>query len=84
MNAQIGLLLYDRHAYRSRCSGVLVEFLCAGVPVIVPSGTWLTRVTPGAPPSVFVPITRWLRNKATANCYWRYATSCWYGTNAFY
>jgi glycosyltransferase involved in cell wall biosynthesis len=37
----IGLLPYDRSRYHARCSGVLVELLSAGVPVVVPAGTWL-------------------------------------------
>ena len=37
----IGLLLYDRRPYVSRCSGVLVELLTAGVPVLVSAGCWM-------------------------------------------
>ena len=37
----IGLLPYNRSRYHARCSGVLVELLSAGVPVVVPAGTWL-------------------------------------------
>jgi hypothetical protein len=40
-SAGIGLLLYDSARYYARCSGVLLELLCAGVPVIVPAGCWL-------------------------------------------
>jgi glycosyltransferase involved in cell wall biosynthesis len=39
--ADIGLFLYDSRTYFARCSGVLLEMLCAGVPVIVPAGCWL-------------------------------------------
>jgi hypothetical protein len=39
--SDIGLLPYDRQRYHARCSGPLVEFLAAGVPVVVPSGCWL-------------------------------------------
>ena len=42
-NAQIGLFLYDSQRYHSRCSGVLVEMLAAGVPVVVPAGCWLSE-----------------------------------------
>jgi hypothetical protein len=42
-NAGIGLLLYDSARYYARCSGVLLELLCAGVPVIVPAGCWLAE-----------------------------------------
>ncbi len=59
--ADIGLLPYDARRYYARCSGVLVEMLAAGVPVIVPAGCWLgdqigtpaatylDRLTRGAP-----------------------------------
>ena len=41
VESDIGLLLYDRRQYQARCSGVLVELLSAGVPVLVPAGCWL-------------------------------------------
>lgn len=40
-DTNIGLLLYNRDSYYARCSGVLVEMLAAGVPVIVPAASWL-------------------------------------------
>ena len=42
-SAGIGLLLYDGAQYYARCSGVLIEMLSAGVPVIVPAGCWLAE-----------------------------------------
>ena len=42
-NANIGLFLYHSRRYYARCSGVLVEMLCSGVPVIVPAGCWLAE-----------------------------------------
>ncbi|HEY1784481.1 MAG TPA: hypothetical protein VGG30_02995 [Pirellulales bacterium] len=39
--SDIGLLMYDNLIYHVRCSGVLVEMLSAGVPVVVPAGCWL-------------------------------------------
>ncbi|MDX1964074.1 MAG: hypothetical protein SFX18_13050 [Pirellulales bacterium] len=39
----IGLLLYDASEYYVRCSGVLVELLAAGKPVIVPAGCWMAN-----------------------------------------
>ncbi len=39
--ADVGLFLYDARRYYARASGVLVEMLAAGVPVIVPAGCWL-------------------------------------------
>ncbi|WP_116810411.1 glycosyltransferase [Steroidobacter cummioxidans] len=42
-SSDVGLLLYDSTRYYSRCSGVLLEMLSAGVPVIVPGGCWLSE-----------------------------------------
>src|SRR5581483_7223881 len=39
--ADIGLLLHDAHSYYSRLSAVFQEYVCAGIPVIVPAGCWL-------------------------------------------
>lgn len=39
----VGLLLYDRRRYYARCSGILLEMLCAGVPVVVPAACWLAE-----------------------------------------
>jgi hypothetical protein len=45
--ADVGLLLYDSDRYYSRCSGVLVELLSLGVPVIVTAGCWMAdQITP--------------------------------------
>lgn len=41
--ADLGLFLYDSYRYYARCSGVLVEMLCCGTPVIVPAGCWLAE-----------------------------------------
>ncbi len=41
--SDLGLLLYDATRYYARCSGVLLEMLCAGVPVLVPAGSWLAE-----------------------------------------
>ncbi len=43
LSADINLLLYEQANYYARSSGVLVESLAAGIPVIVPAGTWLAR-----------------------------------------
>jgi hypothetical protein len=42
-SSDIGMLLYDSTRYYARCSGVLLEMLSAGVPVIVPGGCWLSE-----------------------------------------
>src|SRR5690606_37144636 len=34
---------YDARRYFARCSGVLLEMLIAGIPVIVPAGSWLSH-----------------------------------------
>lgn len=39
--ADLGLFLYDAQRYQARCSGVLLEMLARGVPVIVPDRCWL-------------------------------------------
>ncbi len=43
LSGDINLLLYDASNYYARSSGILVESLSAGMPVIVPSGSWLSR-----------------------------------------
>jgi hypothetical protein len=40
-SADIGLLLYDGERYYDRCSGVLLELLTSGIPVVVPAASWL-------------------------------------------
>jgi glycosyltransferase involved in cell wall biosynthesis len=45
LSADIVLLPYLREFYRARSSGILVQVLAAGKPVIVPSGTWLSSQT---------------------------------------
>jgi hypothetical protein len=47
-SADVGLMLYDPTRYYARCSGVLLEMLCAGVPVLVPAGGWLADQIEGA------------------------------------
>ncbi|WP_419189779.1 glycosyltransferase [Stieleria marina] len=39
--ADVGLFLYDPVRYEARCSGVLLEMMVAGVPVVVPEKCWL-------------------------------------------
>ena len=40
--ADVGLFLYQPQRYEARCSGVLLELMTRGVPVIVPKGSWLS------------------------------------------
>jgi hypothetical protein len=49
-SGDLALLPYDRQAYRARSSGILAEVLAAGIPAIVPAGTWLARQFPAASP----------------------------------
>lgn len=41
--ADLLILPYDRDNYYARSSGVLIEALTAGIPVVAPSGSWLGR-----------------------------------------
>ena len=41
--ADLMLLPYARIPYRQRASGILSEAILAGLPVVVPSGTWLSQ-----------------------------------------
>jgi hypothetical protein len=43
LTSDINLLLYVPLSYYARSSGILVESLAVGIPVIVPSGCWLSR-----------------------------------------
>ena len=43
LSSDIVLLPYEESNYYARSSGILVECLCAGIPVIVPTATWLSR-----------------------------------------
>lgn len=43
LSGDINLLLYDPANYYARSSGILVESLSAGIPVIAPAGSWLSR-----------------------------------------
>jgi hypothetical protein len=43
LSAGINLLLYDPGNYYARSSGILIESLAAGIPVVVPANTWLSR-----------------------------------------
>lgn len=48
LSGDINLLLYDASNYYARSSGILVESLAAGLPVVAPAGTWLARQFQGA------------------------------------
>jgi hypothetical protein len=43
LSAGLMVLPYDAQQYYARSSGVLIEALCAGIPVVVPSQCWLTK-----------------------------------------
>jgi len=42
-SADLGVLLYDANRYRVRCSGILLEFLSRGIPVLVAENSWLAN-----------------------------------------
>lgn len=39
--AGVGLLTYDRRSYANRRAGIFGEYMAAGVPTLVPAGTWM-------------------------------------------
>ena len=43
VGSDVVLLPYDQVNYYARTSGILVEALGCGIPVVVPEGTWLSR-----------------------------------------
>jgi glycosyltransferase involved in cell wall biosynthesis len=43
LSAALILLPYQPERYISRTSGILAEAICAGVPAVVPQGTWLSE-----------------------------------------
>lgn len=43
LSSNIILLPYERDNYYARSSGVLAEALAAGIPVLVPEGSWMSR-----------------------------------------
>lgn len=47
LSADLVLLPYVAEFYRARSSGILVQVLAAGKPVIVPAGTWLSQEANG-------------------------------------
>ena len=42
-SSHVGVLMYDRNAYRNRRAGILGEYLACGIPVVVTSGCWLAE-----------------------------------------
>jgi len=41
LRGDVALILYDRDNYYARSSGIFVEAMTAGVPVVVPAGSWM-------------------------------------------
>jgi hypothetical protein len=54
LSGDLNLLFYEPGNYFARSSGILVESLSAGIPVIAPAATWLTR-------QFREPVTEWQR-----------------------
>jgi glycosyltransferase involved in cell wall biosynthesis len=52
--ADLLLCPYDPGAYRCRSSGTLTEAISAGIPTVVPDGTWLARQQPTGSGARFV------------------------------
>lgn len=46
-SGSIFLLPYNRESYESRSSGVAIEALALGLPIVVPQGTWMARQLAG-------------------------------------
>lgn len=59
-SGDVTLLLYDHDLYRERSSGIVTESLSVGVPVIAPSGSWLS--------DQFEAPTRLHREQLAASC----------------
>src|SRR6185503_6537862 len=45
-SGHLAVLPYDPRAYAARSSGVFAEAVAAGIPTVVPAGTWMARRTP--------------------------------------
>lgn len=45
-NADVIILPYDANSYRNRSSGILVQAIAAGKPVVTPADTWLSVTAP--------------------------------------
>lgn len=43
VSSDVILILYDSDCYSARSSGVFVEAMMAGKPVVVPAGTWMSK-----------------------------------------
>ncbi|MBV9122948.1 MAG: glycosyltransferase [Planctomycetes bacterium] len=41
LSGDLCLILYDREQYYARSSGIFAEAMVAGIPVVVPAGTWM-------------------------------------------
>ena len=69
----IGLLAYDRESYASRRAGIFGEYLGAGIPVIVPSGTWMADQLEPAQQNHL----RRARQQAEVTHHWRFQQLDW-------
>ena len=49
-SAELGLFLYEPQRYVARCSGVMLELMMRGIPVLVPDQCWLAEQLRGAGP----------------------------------
>src|SRR5581483_7665025 len=60
--SQADLLLcpYDPPTYRRRSSGTLTEAIAAGIPTVVPRGTWLEKQQPAGAGETFIDLPSFL------------------------
>jgi glycosyltransferase involved in cell wall biosynthesis len=84
LEADIVLLPYQAHFYRRRSSGILVQALVAGRPVVVPSDTWMARSAPvgaavsfGGPPDLAKAVARAIDNLSALVTHARAAAPQW-------
>lgn len=71
--AGIGLLTYDPTSYANRRAGIFGEYLAAGIPTLVPSGTWMAQQLAQYQPAYH----RQLREAAPPRARWTHANFDW-------
>jgi hypothetical protein len=72
-SAGIGLLTYDPQSYANRRAGIFGEYLAAGVPTLVPSGTWMAQQLAQYQPAYH----RQLREQTAPRVCWTHADFDW-------
>ncbi len=72
-SAGIGLLTYDPTSYANRRAGIFGEYLAAGIPTLVPSGTWMAQQLAQYQPAYH----RQLRETSPPSVCWTHANFDW-------